>query len=119
MSGTMMWQALTTGSLIAHAEKYHAGTEIVSVETDGSVGRSTWGEVGANARRFKSALDGLGVSAGARCATIAWNNRRHLELYFGIGSGGCIVCPLHDDDGYRGDMHTQKNRTHAHACAPV
>ncbi|MGB2201095.1 MAG: long-chain fatty acid--CoA ligase [Pseudooceanicola atlanticus] len=91
MSGTMMWQALTTGSLIAHAEKYHALTEIVSVETDGSVGRSTWGEVGANARRIKSALDGLGVSAGARCATIAWNNRRHLELYFGIGSGGRVT----------------------------
>lgn len=91
MSGTMMWQALTTGSLIAHAEKYHAGTEIVSVETDGAVARSTWGEIGANARRIKSALDDLGVADGARCATIAWNNRRHLELYFGIGSGGRVT----------------------------
>ena len=91
MSGTMMWQALTTGSLIAHAEKYHAGTDIVSVETDGSVARSSWGEVGANARRIKSALDALDVPQGARCATIAWNNRRHLELYFGIGSGGRVT----------------------------
>lgn len=91
MSGTMMWQALMTGSLIAHAEKYHAGTEVVSVETDGSTARSNWGEIGANARRIKSALDDLGVAAGARCATIAWNNRRHLELYFGIGSGGRVT----------------------------
>lgn len=91
MSGTMMWQALTTGSLIEHAEKYHAGTEVVSVETDGSTARSNWGEIGANARRIKSALDILGVSANARCATIAWNNRRHLELYFGIGSGGRVT----------------------------
>lgn len=91
MSGTMMTQALTTGSLIAHAEKYHAGTEVVSVETDGTTARTTWGEVGANARRMKSALDALGVSDGARCATIAWNNRRHLELYFGIGSGGRVT----------------------------
>ena len=91
MSGTMMWEALTTGSLIRHAETYHAGTEIVSVETDGSVSRSSWGEVGANARRIMSALDGLGVAKGARCATIAWNNRRHLELYFGIGSGGRVT----------------------------
>ncbi|MDD9720639.1 long-chain fatty acid--CoA ligase [Sulfitobacter sp. PR48] len=91
MSGTMMWQALTTGSLIEHAEKYHAGTEVVSVETDGSIARSSWGEIGANARRIKSALDILGVSANARCATIAWNNRRHLELYFGIGSGGRVT----------------------------
>ncbi|GLT11142.1 long-chain fatty acid--CoA ligase [Sulfitobacter porphyrae] len=91
MSGTMMWQALTTGSLIEHAEKYHAGTEVVSVETDGSTARSSWGEIGANARRIKSALDILGVPANARCATIAWNNRRHLELYFGIGSGGRVT----------------------------
>ncbi|MCZ4254157.1 long-chain fatty acid--CoA ligase [Sulfitobacter sp. G21635-S1] len=91
MSGTMMWQALTTGSLIEHAEKYHAGTEVVSVETDGSIARSSWGEIGANARRIKSALDVLGVPANARCATIAWNNRRHLELYFGIGSGGRVT----------------------------
>ena len=91
MSGTMMWNALTTGSLIAHAEKYHAGTEIVSVETDGTRARTTWGQVGANARRLKSAMDKLGISEGARCATIAWNNTRHLELYFGIGSGGRVT----------------------------
>lgn len=91
MSGTMMTQALTTGSLIAHAETYHAGTEVVSVETDGTKSHSSWGEIGANARRMKSALDTLGVSDGARCATIAWNNRRHLELYFGIGAGGRVT----------------------------
>ncbi|MGC0224193.1 long-chain fatty acid--CoA ligase [Pseudooceanicola nitratireducens] len=91
MSGTMMWNALTTGSLIAHAEKYHAGTEIVSVETDGTRARTTWGQVGANARRLKSAMDKLGIAEGARCATIAWNNTRHLELYFGIGSGGRVT----------------------------
>lgn len=91
MFGTMMWQALTTGSLIAHAEKYHGDTDVVSVEGDGSLSRSSWREVGANARRIKSALDRLGVAAGARCATIAWNNRRHLELYFGIGSGGRVT----------------------------
>ncbi|RID90093.1 long-chain-fatty-acid--CoA ligase [Gemmobacter lutimaris] len=91
MFGTMMWQSLTTGSLIAHAEKYHARTEVVSVEADGSTLRSSWGEVAANARRIKSVLDGLGVAEGARCATIAWNNRRHLELYFGIGSGGRVT----------------------------
>lgn len=91
MHGTMMWQSLTTGSLIGHAEKYHAATEVVSVETDGTVARSSWGEIAANARRIKSALDNLGVAPGACCATIAWNNRRHLELYFGIGSGGRIT----------------------------
>lgn len=91
MNGTMMYDALTTGSLIDHAERYHASGAVVSVETDGSVSHVTWGEVAANARRLASALERLGVPAGARCGTIAWNNRRHLEIYFGVGSGGRVV----------------------------
>ncbi|WP_163852336.1 long-chain fatty acid--CoA ligase [Pseudooceanicola aestuarii] len=91
MFGTMMTQALTVSSLIAHAEKYHAGTEVVSVETDGTTARSSWGEAGRNARRLMSALDRLGIDPGARCGTIAWNNRRHLEIYFGAAGGGRVT----------------------------
>lgn len=91
MNGTMMYDALSTGSLIEHAARYHAGGAVVSVETDGSVTHSSWGEVAANAHRLASALDRLGVAADARCGTIAWNNRRHLEIYFGVGSGGRVV----------------------------
>lgn len=94
MSGTMMWQALTTSSLIEHAETYHTSGQVVSVETDGSVSRTTWGDIAGNARRMNAALDTLGVSPGARCGTIAWNNRRHLELYFAIGAGGRVTHTL-------------------------
>ncbi|EKE43065.1 medium-chain-fatty-acid--CoA ligase [Oceaniovalibus guishaninsula JLT2003] len=82
---------LTVGSLIDHAERYHAGTDIVSVATAGGIERTDWGTVAAHARRLASALDGLGVARGARCATIAWNNRRHLEIYFGVGAGGRVT----------------------------
>lgn len=91
MNGTMMHQALTTGSLIDHAARYHGGTEIVSVETAGGIGRSDWATTRANAVKLASALDKLGVQAGARCGTIAWNNRRHLEIYFGVGAGGRVI----------------------------
>ena len=37
------------------------------------------------------ALSKLGLDPQARCATIAWNNRRHLEIYFGV-SGAGFVC---------------------------
>lgn len=90
MLGTMMHQQLTISSLIAHAARYHSGTEVVSVETDGSLTRSNWGEVEGNARRLGAALDGLGLDQGARCATIAWNNRRHLEIYFGVAGSGRV-----------------------------
>ena len=89
--GKMMYEPLLISSLIAHAERYHADTEVVSVETDQSVRRTTWGEIAVNARRLASALSALGVEPGARCGTIAWNNARHLEIYFGV-SGGGYVC---------------------------
>ncbi|MEM9968195.1 MAG: long-chain fatty acid--CoA ligase [Pseudomonadota bacterium] len=91
MLGQMMTQPLLISSLISHAEHYHAGAEIVSVNTGGGVEETTWGKVAENARRLASALTGLGLSPQDRCATIAWNNRRHLEIYFGT-SGGGFVC---------------------------
>ncbi|WP_158964471.1 long-chain fatty acid--CoA ligase [Chachezhania sediminis] len=91
MFGTMMTQPLTISSLIVHAENYHGSTEVVSVETDGSVQHSTWAEVGSNARKLASALGQLGISPGARCGTIAWNNRRHLEIYYGVAGSGRVT----------------------------
>lgn len=91
MLGKMMTQALTISSLIEHAGKYHSGTMIASVETTGGVSHSTWGEVALNARKLAQALERLGLAQGARCGTIAWNNRRHLEIYFGVAGAG-FVC---------------------------
>ena len=90
MLGQMMHQPLLISGLITHAERYHAGTEIVSVETTGGEEVVTWGSVATNARRLASALSKLGLSAEDRCATIAWNNRRHLEIYFGVAGGGYV-----------------------------
>ena len=87
---SMMTQPLTISSLIQHAGKYHAGTAIVSVETDGSTTRTNWGEVERNARRLAAALGRLGCETSDRCATIAWNNRRHLEIYFGVAGAGYV-----------------------------
>jgi fatty-acyl-CoA synthase len=86
----MMQMPLTIGSLIDHAARFHSAGEIVSVETTGGVEHTTWSVVGANARRLASALRKLGLEQGARCGTIAWNNRRHLEIYFGVAGGGYV-----------------------------
>jgi len=91
MHGSMMHQPLVIGSLIAHAARYHGETEVTSVETDGSVARTCWAEIDRGARRLGSALTALGLAPSTRCATIAWNNRRHLEIYFGVSSAG-FVC---------------------------
>lgn len=89
--GRMMQQSLSIGALIDHAARYHASTEIVSAKTEGGFERTTWGEVGRNAHRIGSALRLRGMEPGDRIATLAWNNRRHLELYFGVPGMG-MVC---------------------------
>lgn len=91
MSGTMMYEQLTISSLIDHAARFHGGTEVVSVETSGGIDRSNWAQVAQNARRLGGMLDALGVAADARVATIAWNNRRHLEIYFGVAGSGRVT----------------------------
>ncbi len=91
MFGQMMNFPLTIQSLVDHAARYHSQTRIVSVETTGGVEETSWGQVGANAHRLGDALTQLGLEPNARCATIAWNNRRHLEIYFGV-SGAGLVC---------------------------
>lgn len=93
MQGLMMDQPLLISSLIEHAARYHGETEIASVEIGGDVERTTWAKVAANSRRLASALGGMGMKEGDRCATIAWNNQRHLEIYFGV-SGAGYVCHM-------------------------
>ncbi|MEM8653828.1 MAG: long-chain fatty acid--CoA ligase [Pseudomonadota bacterium] len=91
MLGQMMNYPLTIQSLVDHAARYHGETAITSVNTAGGVEETTWGQVAANSHRLGDALLKLGLEPQARCATIAWNNRRHLEIYFGV-SGAGLVC---------------------------
>ena len=91
MFGQMMFKPLLISDLISHAERYHADTEIVSVETAGGITRTNWQSVASGARQLASALNGLGLQASDRCATLAWNNFRHLEIYFGTAGAG-FVC---------------------------
>jgi acyl-CoA synthetase (AMP-forming)/AMP-acid ligase II len=91
MLGQMMNFPLTIGALVDHAGRFHSETEVISVSTDGSTEQVTWGSVTANSHRLGDALRKLGLGEQARCGTIAWNNRRHLEIYFGT-SGAGFVC---------------------------
>ncbi|MEM9638523.1 MAG: AMP-binding protein, partial [Pseudomonadota bacterium] len=91
MLGQMMTSPLLISSLIDHAARYHGSAEIVSVNTGGGVEITSWSQIADNAKRLGAALQGLGLAPQARCATIAWNNRRHLEIYFGV-SGAGFVC---------------------------
>ncbi len=91
MSGSMMQRPLLISDLIRHAATCHADTEIVSRETDGALTATTWAEVEDQSRRLLAGLRALGLGEGDRVATLAWNNHRHLKIWFGV-SGGGMVC---------------------------
>ncbi|MCH7932276.1 MAG: long-chain-fatty-acid--CoA ligase [Proteobacteria bacterium] len=90
MQGLMMDTPLLTPSLIAYAADYHGDTEVVSRSVEGPIHRYSYREAYARIQRLANALTRLGVRAGDRVATMAWNGYRHFELYFAISGIGAI-----------------------------
>jgi len=91
MRGLMMNTQLTIGSIAKHVEQYHGGREIMSVTFDNPAHRYTWRECMQRARRVANAVSALGIEQGDRIGTLAWNDYRHLEIYYGL-SGAGFVC---------------------------
>ena len=91
MRGLMMNTPLLVSAIARHVERNSPHREVVSVTQDVPLHRYTWGECMARARRLANALERLGLARGDRVATLAWNDYRHLEAYYGIGGAG-FVC---------------------------
>jgi fatty-acyl-CoA synthase len=91
LMGQMMQMPLMISSLIRHAARHSADTEIVSRRVEGDLHRTTWAATEQRARQLAQALARLGCEAGERVATLAWNGYRHLEIYYG-SSGSGLVC---------------------------
>jgi fatty-acyl-CoA synthase len=90
MRGLMQDRPLTIQSLIAYAAQYHGDTAIASRTTEGELHRYTYADAERRAKQLAKALKRLGIGMGDRVATIAWNNYRHFELYFGISGIGAV-----------------------------
>jgi len=94
MNGQMMQQPLLISSLIVHAERHHADQQVVSRRVEGDIHRYTYRELGARSRQMANALAALGVKNGDRCATLAWNGYRHMELYYAVSGSGAVLHTL-------------------------
>ena len=91
MFGLMQDRPLLISSLIEHAAKFHPQTEIITRLADGSYDRSNWLNIRNQSKRVANALAELGIKQGDRVGTLAWNTRRHMELYFGISGAGAVL----------------------------
>ncbi|MDC0904998.1 long-chain fatty acid--CoA ligase [Gammaproteobacteria bacterium] len=94
MKGNMMEWGLTIPQAISHAEKYNFDGQLISRELDGSIKKSTYGESIQRSKKLANALNKLGITLHDTVATIAWNNSRHFETYFGVSGMGAILHTL-------------------------
>ena len=91
MLGQMMDQPLLISTIARHADRRFADQEIVSFTVDNPRHRYTYRDAFSRARKLANALARHGVEQGDRIGTLAWNDYRHFELYYGV-SGSGLVC---------------------------
>ena len=90
MRGLMQDQPLLISSLIKYASQYHRQSGICSMDGGGQLRRWSYSELHHRSAQFAHALNRLGVKLGDRIGTIAWNDHRHFEIYFGVSGIGAI-----------------------------
>ncbi len=91
MRGLMQDRPLLISSLIEYAAQYHGSTEIVSRTVEGPIHRYDYAEARRRSMRLANALAALGIRAGDRVGTLAWNGYRHFELYFAVSGSGAVL----------------------------
>lgn len=94
MQGLMMDSPLTITSIMRYAERVYGNTEIVSVTGDNPRFRYTYKDAFRRTRQLANALQTLGAKDADCIGTLAWNDHRHFELYYGIGCSGMICHTL-------------------------
>lgn len=91
LHGMMMDRPMLISSLIDYAVDYFGDREIVSVTVDDPLHRTNYRTIGGRAKRLANALTTrFGIEPGDRVATLAWNDHRHLEIYYGVSGSGAV-----------------------------
>jgi fatty-acyl-CoA synthase len=90
MNGLMQNHPLMISSIMRHAALNHAQTEIISRTVEGTLHRTTYAQTERRMRRLVRVLQRLGVKAGDRVGSLAWNGFRHLEIYYAAPGMGAM-----------------------------
>jgi len=90
MNGLMMNDPLTITSILNYAEQVFPDREIVSVVHGGAIHRYRYKDASIRIRQLANALKSAGVTNGDRIGTLAWNDYRHLELYYAVPAIGAV-----------------------------
>jgi fatty-acyl-CoA synthase len=85
---------LTLNHIRRRMRSYNEGAEVVTLLEGGGVARISQAELADRVDRLARALGALGIEQGDRVGTFAWNNQRHLELYFAVPCTGSVLHTL-------------------------
>jgi len=91
LQGLIMDKPLMISAIIRHAARFHAGTEIVSRNIDGTLFRYTYGEAYRRICQLAHALGRLGMQPGDRVGALAWNTHRQFEMFYGVSGTGAVL----------------------------
>ena len=93
MKGLMQDYPLTVQHMLWRIERLFDKKEIVS-KREAALHRYTYTDLARRTHQLANVLTRLGVKQGDRVATLAWNNYRHLELYYAIPCMGAVLHTL-------------------------
>jgi fatty-acyl-CoA synthase len=93
VEGLMQDYELSLQHVLWRIERLHQKKEVVTKLEQG-VHRMTNAEMVPRINRLAGALKRLGVKPGDRVATLAFNNHRHLELYYAVPCMGAVLHTL-------------------------
>jgi acyl-CoA synthetase (AMP-forming)/AMP-acid ligase II len=93
MLSTMQDFPLTIRMILEHGQRVHADGKVLTFE-GGAVASARYAEVAARAGRLANTLKRLGIRAGDRVGTLAWNSQYHLEAYLAVPTMGAVLHTL-------------------------
>jgi len=93
VEGLMQDYELSLQHVLWRIERLHQKKEVVT-KLELGVHRMTNAEMVPRINRLAGALKQLGIKPGDRVATLAFNNHRHLELYYAVPCMGAVLHTL-------------------------
>lgn len=92
--GEMQSYALTLDKFLSHAAKWRPRAEVATACANGTVERLGYAELKRRSLKATAALQAEGVRPGDPVATLAWNTRAHVEVWYGVMGMGAVCHTL-------------------------
>lgn len=90
MLGLMMDEQLTITALMRHAKSIYPDSKITAITSDHDRFSYTFKECFERVGQLANALKKLGSNGDDMVATLAWNDHRHMEVYYAAGCTGNV-----------------------------